>query len=163
MHHLSTYGMVVKTPENQIIRSKVHCLAFGGDTLGVFEFSSAAYHSSSLGCRICYTRGVHPDNRSHGMYFPDSKAPLRTRQDYLDADPDFGFLGRIILTQLDVFGGPQSLILTSCILLAVVSHLSYIRYDGIEVEKYPFHISRQRLTEIGKKIDETRQFITVTF
>ncbi|CEP16793.1 hypothetical protein [Parasitella parasitica] len=34
MHYLSTYGMVVKTPDNQIIRSKVHCLAFGGDTLG---------------------------------------------------------------------------------------------------------------------------------
>jgi hypothetical protein len=34
MHYLSTYGMVVMTPDNQTIRSKVHCLAFGGDTLG---------------------------------------------------------------------------------------------------------------------------------
>ena len=31
---LSTYGMIVKTPDNQTIRSKVHCLIFGGDTLG---------------------------------------------------------------------------------------------------------------------------------
>ncbi|CEP19841.1 hypothetical protein [Parasitella parasitica] len=115
MHYLSTYGMVVKTPDNQIIRSKVHCLAFGDDTLGkhstgVFEISRAAYHSSSLGCRICYTRGVHPDNRSHGMCFPDSNAPLRTRQDYLDADQDLGFSCRSVLTQLDVFAGPQSLV-----------------------------------------------------
>ncbi|CEP14301.1 hypothetical protein [Parasitella parasitica] len=110
MHYLSTYRMVVKTPDNQIIRSKVHCLAFGGDTLGVFEFSRAAYKSSNLGCQICYTHGVHPNNRSYGMYFPDSNAPLRTRQDYLDADPVLGFSGRSILTQPDVFAGPQSLI-----------------------------------------------------
>lgn len=38
IHYLSTYGMVVKTADNQIIRSKVHCLAFGGDTLGESHF-----------------------------------------------------------------------------------------------------------------------------
>jgi hypothetical protein len=37
MHYLSTYGMVVMTPDNQSIRSKVHCLAFGGDTLGKYK------------------------------------------------------------------------------------------------------------------------------
>ncbi|CEP13679.1 hypothetical protein [Parasitella parasitica] len=96
MHFLSTYVMVVKTPDKQIIRSKVHCLAFGGDI--------------RPGCRICYTRGVHPHNRSHAMNFPNWNVPLRTRQEYLDADPDLGLSGRSILTHLDVFAGPKSLV-----------------------------------------------------
>jgi hypothetical protein len=36
--HLSTFGMVIKTSDGQIIRSKVHCLAAGGDTLGISVF-----------------------------------------------------------------------------------------------------------------------------
>ncbi|CEP17097.1 hypothetical protein [Parasitella parasitica] len=156
MHYLSTYGIVVKTPNNQII---------------------------SLGCQIRYTRGFHPDNRSQEKYFPDSNAPLRTRQDYLDADPDPGFSGRNILTQLDVFAGPQSLVfdelhntlgrgvsselyqmLTVSLAPSSTKFFYYGAGDGFEVEQYPFYIPRQRLIEIGKKIDETsRFFIPVTF
>ncbi|CEP08941.1 hypothetical protein [Parasitella parasitica] len=130
---------------------------------GVFEFSRAVYKFSNLGCQICYTHKVHPDNRSHGMYFPDSNAPLRTTQDYSDADPDLGFSGRSILTQLDVFAGPQSLVFDELhtlgrgvsselyqMLLAVSIAPSntklfyYISEDGFEVEQYPFYIPRQR-------------------
>ncbi|CEP09908.1 hypothetical protein [Parasitella parasitica] len=34
LHYLSLYGMVLKMPDNQIIRSKVHYFDFGGGTLG---------------------------------------------------------------------------------------------------------------------------------
>lgn len=38
IHYLSTYGMVVRTSDGQDIRSKVHCLVAGGDTLGAYRY-----------------------------------------------------------------------------------------------------------------------------
>jgi hypothetical protein len=115
------------------------------------------------------------------MYFPDSDAPLRTKQDYLDADPNRGFSGRSLITQLTVFAGPQTLVFDELHTLGrgVASELYqmltvslspsntkfyyYHQDDGFEIQNYPFYISKQRLIEIGKGIDQTRQYVPVTF
>lgn len=40
-------------------------------------------HTGRLGCRVCETVGVHPDNSSAGMYFPNNQAPIRHKIDFL--------------------------------------------------------------------------------
>ncbi|CEP14574.1 hypothetical protein [Parasitella parasitica] len=109
LHYLSTYCMEIKTPDNQIIRSKVHCLDFGCDALinhstglmkkGVRFLLSGLYITkvflSFRELLITPLVGVAGFATPAGsmliiahieMCFPDSNASLRTRQNYLDAD-----------------------------------------------------------------------------
>lgn len=106
---------------------------------------------------------------------------MRTKQDYLDADPNRGFHGHSLITKLSVFNGPQMYVLDEMHLLArgigselyqmlTVSLSSantrfyYTLPNGdYNVENYPFYIPNQRLNEIGEAIERTRQYIPVGF
>lgn len=84
---LSEYGLVVKRNQTEICRAKVHLLICSGDIPAVADMAHLGSHNSSYGCRICETKGRSPDNRSHGMYFEDCKAPLRPLRDFLNGNP----------------------------------------------------------------------------
>ncbi|KAK4509116.1 uncharacterized protein ATC70_007466 [Mucor velutinosus] len=177
---LSTYGMVVETNDAGPIRLKVHPLICGGDTPAVFDWSKCAHHASEYGCRWCLSRGMHPDNRSHGMYFPNAGS-MRTNEDYERAESNLGFNGVSLFNQLSSCIAPQCFGFEEMHTLArgVGSELFemltvdrspnntkffYTYPDGeLERENYPFFIPKQRLFEIGKAIEDTRSYIPVAF
>ncbi|KAG2189541.1 hypothetical protein INT46_011479, partial [Mucor plumbeus] len=162
-------------------RSKVYCFIFGGDALGVYYWNLAAYYSSMLGFRFCYCRGIHPDNQSLGMYFVDSDAELRTLEDYVEADPNKGYHGRSLITQLSTFARPTSYVyndinglargvsselfeMFTVDLLSSNNKIYYTYPNGeFEVENYPFFISKSKLKEIGEGVEKTRQYISAAF
>lgn len=115
------------------------------------------------------------------MYFPDSEAPLRSHDDYLEANPELGFHGPSLFTQLSTFSGPQMFVfdemhtlargVSSELLQLLTVDLSftnnrfyYTHQDGnLEVEQYPFFIPRARLHRIGQAIEDSRATIPVCF
>lgn len=123
---------------------------------------------------------MHPNNRSHGLYFPDSNAQIRTADDYKQADPALGYQGVSLFTQLSTFSGPQMFNIEELHLLArgVSSQLFemltvdlagnnrffYTDINGdFQVEQYPFFIPKRKLKELGQHIEKTRQYIPVAF
>lgn len=85
--HLSDHGIIVKNNNQEISRSKVHLLLASGDLPAVAQMAHLGSHNCTFGCRICETIGKSADNRSHGMYFEDSNAPLRPKDDFLFGNP----------------------------------------------------------------------------
>lgn len=107
LNYLATYGMVVKRFGSELCRLKVYLMMGLGDINAVYDMAKVGNHQSFQGCRICHTRGEHPDNRSHGMYFPnDENAALRTVQEFRTADPSLGYNGISIFSSLETFTGP---------------------------------------------------------
>ncbi|CEP16238.1 hypothetical protein [Parasitella parasitica] len=167
---LSTHGMVVNTPDNLSIRLRAHCLVAGGDIPAVFDWSRCAYHSSEYGCRICYSKGAHPENKPQGLYFPDTDAAMRTREDYMEANSSLGYNGVSLFTQFSTFSGPQMFSLeelhllcrgfSSQILQLLTVDLStsntkfYHKYEdgAFEVREYPFYIPKHVLKDFASKL-----------
>ncbi|CEP14572.1 hypothetical protein [Parasitella parasitica] len=134
---LSTHGMVVNTPNNLSICLRVHCLVAGGDIPAVFDWSRCVYHSSEYGCRICYSKVVNPENRPQGLYFPDTDAAMRTREDYREANSILGYNGRCLFTDTSIT-------------------------NSRPLDKQN-KVLPQALKDIGKQIEKTRSFIPVAF
>lgn len=84
---LERHGLIVKRNGVEICRSKVHLLLASGDIPAVADMAHFGSHSCKFGCRICEAMGKRPDNRSNGMYFEDSAAPLRPLEDFKTGNP----------------------------------------------------------------------------
>ncbi|CEP15408.1 hypothetical protein [Parasitella parasitica] len=136
----------LNTPDNLVIRLRVHCLVAGGDIPAVFDWSCCAYHSSEYGCRICYSKGVHLENKPHGFYFPDTVA----LEDYREANSSLGYNGVSLFTQFSSFSGPQMFSLEELHLLC----------RGVSSQMLQLLTV---LKDIGKQIEKTRSFIPVAF
>jgi hypothetical protein len=180
LNYLSTYGMVVKNNGVEICRSKVHLVIASGDIPAVNDISKVAPHTSKFGCRICTTEGVHPDNHPYGMYFPNVAAPLRTLNEYKHGDPNRGIRELSLFSTLSTYTGSVffgldemhmvgrgigKLVYDMLTVDITKTKKFFYKYPNgdFEVDAYSFYVPKSILLQVGTAIEETREFIPLSF
>ena len=174
------------------INAKIFLLTATGDIPGVADLMRHSGHQSSYGCRLCTTKGRHPEGRHTGMYFPgEVAAPLRTKESLQSGDlvrtlclnvVNFSYANYIHLQEhalyeptpfafLQTFNGPQFFGLDEMHFIGHgIARLAYrlldkefVSRDETRRANYPFQLEGTTLQDIGKAMDSSRKDIPTAF